>query len=74
MTAEISEALNWAASEYRANVIAARCSTGGDMYLTCNGRAEAYRQLADKVADTAGLPRIDWEAIKRDVPADGIHR
>lgn len=74
MIATITSTLTWAAGQYRQCIVSARASAGAENYLTNNGRAEAYRQLADRVADAAGLPRVDWEAIKRAVPADGVYR
>lgn len=71
---EIAATIAWAAEEYRRCIVAARCTTDSNYYATCNGRAEAYRQLTDQVAEAAGLPAPDWNAIKEAVPADGIYR
>lgn len=74
MTTAIAEALKWATSQYRQCIVSARASVDGGHYEKCNGRAEAYRQLADRVAAAANLPQTDWEAIKHDVPTDGVYR
>lgn len=70
----LADVLAWAAEEYRRCIVAARATCNDDHYAKCNGRAEAYRQLADRLATAAGLPAVDWDAIKEAVPADGIYR
>lgn len=60
--------------EYRQCIVAARVTHDSVHYATCNGRAEAYRQLADEVAAAAGLQAPDWDRIRREVPSDGIYR
>lgn len=60
--------------EYRRCIVAARVTHDSVHYATCNGRAEAYRQLADEVAAAAGLQAPDWDRIRREVPSDGIYR
>lgn len=70
----LTAALAWAGDEYRQCIVAARCTTDGVYYAQVNGRAEAYRQLADLVAEATELAAPDWEGIKRSVPADGIYR
>lgn len=74
MTTAIAEVLDWAATQYRQCIVSARASHDGGHYEKCNGRAEAYRQLADRVASAADLPQPNWNAIKEAVPADGIYR
>ena len=71
---KVTEALDWAAEEYRRCIVSARATTDGYHYAKCNGRAEAYRQLASRVAVAAGLAPPDWGAIREAVPADGIYR
>lgn len=73
-TNPIVSVLAWAANEYRRCIIAARCSGSDHSYYQNNGRAEAYRQLADRLSASANLPQTDWEAIKTALPADGIYR
>lgn len=73
-TVGINAALTWAEREYRQCIIAARCTTDSTYYATCNGRAEAYRQLADQVAHAAGVRAPDWDRVRREVPRDGIYR
>jgi hypothetical protein len=70
----MSKAIAWAAREYEQCIVSARVTTDSVHYATCNGRAEAYRQLCELVAEAAGVATPDWEAIKRSVPADGIYR
>ncbi len=72
--AQLEGVLRWAAEEYRKCIVSARCTHSSDHYAKCNGRAEAYRQLASQVAEVAGIETPDWEAIKADVPPDGIYR
>jgi hypothetical protein len=74
MTTPIAEVLNWAENQYRQCIVSARATHDSGHYATCNGRAEAYRQLAERVAAASDLPRPDWEAIKQAVPADGVYR
>lgn len=74
MSAAIAGALDWAAEEYRRCIVSARATCDGGHYERANGRAEAYRQLADRVAAAADLPAPDWNAIKEAVPADGVYR
>jgi hypothetical protein len=74
MTNPIAEVLDWAAKEYRQCIVSARVTCDGHHYEKVNGRAEAYRQLAERVATAADLPCPNWEAIKTAVPADGIYR
>lgn len=70
----MAAAMAWAAEEYRKCIVGARVTHDSDQYATCNGRAEAYRQLCEQVAEAAGVAAPDWEAIKRAVPVDGIYR
>jgi hypothetical protein len=70
----VQDALDWVAREYRQCIVAARCTHDHGHYERANGRAEAYRQLGTLVATAAGLPGPDWEAIKAEVPSDGIYR
>jgi hypothetical protein len=72
--ADIQAAINEAADFYRQCIVAARCTTNGYYYEQCNGRAEATRQVATRMAEAAHLPVPDWDAIRREVPADGIYR
>lgn len=65
---------SWAAEQYRRCIVSARATTSGDHYAKCNGRAEAYRQLGNQLADAAGIEAPNWEAIKEAVPPDGIYR
>jgi hypothetical protein len=74
MTNPIAEVLDWAANQYRQCIVSARASVNGGHYEKCNGRAEAYRQLAERVAAAADLPCPNWDAIKTAVPVDGIYR
>ena len=67
-------AIAWAAEEYRRCIVSARATTDSYHYATCNGRAEAYRQLCTEAAEAAGVDAPDWEAIKAAVPPDGIYR
>lgn len=71
---QIAAALGWAAEEYRRCIVSARATHDDAHYERVSGRAEAYRQLADRVAEAAGLPAPDWNAIKQAVPADGVYR
>lgn len=71
---DLTSALAWAAEEYRRCIVSARSTHDSGHYEKCNGRAEAYRQLADRVAAAAGLDGPDWNAIKEAVPPDGIYR
>jgi hypothetical protein len=73
-TNPLAGTLAWAAEEYRRCIVSARASCDGGHYEKCNGRAEAYRQLADRAAAAAGLPAPDWDAIRAAVPADGVYR
>lgn len=73
-TVGINAALGWAEHEYRQCIVAARCTTDSTYYAQVNGRAEAYRQLADQVAHAAGVRAPDWDQIRREVPRDGIYR
>lgn len=70
----MTETLAWAAREYTQCIVSARASVDGGHYEKCNGRAEAYRQLTERVAAAAGVPCPDWEAIKASVPTDGVYR
>lgn len=72
--AGVTAALEWVATEYRQCIVSARVTCDGEHYARCNGRAEAYHQLADRVATAAGLAPPDWDQIRRDVPADGRRR
>lgn len=72
--AAIQAAINEADDYYRQSIVAARCAMDGAYYAQCNGRAEATRQLATRMAEAAHLPAPDWDAIRRAVPADGIYR
>lgn len=72
--AQLEGVLRWAAEEYRKCIVSARCTVDSGHYEKCNGRAEAYRQLANQVADATGIEAPDWEAIKVAVPPDGIYR
>lgn len=72
--AKLAAAVAWAAEEYERCIVAARVTTDSHQYATCNGRAEAYRQLCVLVAEAAGIAAPDWEAIKKAVPTDGIYR
>lgn len=72
--AQVEGVIRWAAEEYRKCIVSARVTHDSDHYAKCNGRAEAYRQLCDQVAEVAGLDAPDWEAIKVAVPPDGIYR
>jgi len=72
--ADIQAAINEAATFYRQCIVAARCTTDATYYAQCNGRAEATRQTATRMAQVAHLPVPDWDAIRREVPADGIYR
>jgi hypothetical protein len=71
---DIWSVLTSAATAYGKCLVSARASRTDVDYARYNGRAAAYRQLADELADAACLPRPDWETIKKSVPADGIHR
>jgi hypothetical protein len=71
---DLQAAIEWAAREYTQCIVSARVTTDGYHYEKVNGRAEAYRQLCDKVAEAAGLGAPDWDRIRREVPADGIYR
>lgn len=71
---DLQSALGWVAEEYRRCIVSARATTDGGHYEKCNGRAEAYRQLADRIAAAAGLAGPNWNAIKEAVPQDGIYR
>jgi hypothetical protein len=70
----VAKAIAWIAEEYRRCVVAARCTMDGTYYATCNGRAEAYRQAVEVLADLTGVTPPDFEQIRREVPADGIYR
>lgn len=70
----VQDALDWVTREYRQCIASARCTHDGGHYEKVNGRAEAYRHLGTLVATGARLPVPDWEAIKAEVPADGIYR
>jgi hypothetical protein len=72
--ADLKSAITWAAKEYKQCIVSARCTVDGHHYEKVNGRAEAYRQLAVRVAAAAGVDAPDWEAIKAAVPPDGIYR
>lgn len=72
--AATAAAIAWAAEKYRRCIVSARATHSGDHYAKCNGRAEAYRQLCEQVAEAAGVAAPDWNAIKEAVPADGIYR
>lgn len=72
--AQMEAVIRWAAEEYRKCIVSARATTDGGHYEKCNGRAEAYRQLCNQVAEVAGLDAPDWNAIKVAVPPDGIYR
>lgn len=74
MVKGIRESLAWVEREYRQCIVSARCTHDHGHYEKCNGRAEAYRQLADSVAAAAGLAAPDWDRIRREVPSDGIYR
>lgn len=63
-----------AAEDYRQCIVAARASMSDADYQRCNGRAEAYRQAATRLAESSGLPIPDWDRIRREVPADGVYR
>lgn len=65
--------MRWIAAEYQRCIIAARYATGDHDYSKNNGRAEAYRQAAENLADLAGAAAPDWERIKKAVTghADG---
>ncbi|GLY08294.1 hypothetical protein [Actinoplanes sp. NBRC 101535] len=71
---DLTAVLAWARNEYKLNLIAARCTTSRFMYAICNGRLEGIRQVTNQLTTTAGLTPVDWEQIKRDVPADGMYR
>jgi hypothetical protein len=70
----LQAAIAEAADYYRQCIVAARCTMDSAYYAQCNGRAEATRQITTRMAEAAGLPVPNWEAIKRAVPADGIYR
>jgi hypothetical protein len=72
--AALQAAITEAADYYRQCIVAARCTTDTAYYAQCNGRAEATRQTTTRMAEAAGLPAPDWDAIRRAVPADGIYR
>jgi hypothetical protein len=74
VSATIADVIAWAAEEYRRCIVSARCTVDGHHYEKVNGRAEAYRQLCERVAAAADLEAPDWEAIKAAVPSDGIYR
>lgn len=71
---DLKSAVAWAAEEYRLCIVSARCTVDGHHYEKVNGRAEAYRQLCDRMAQAVGLEAPDWNAIKAAVPPDGIYR
>ena len=63
------------AEDYRQCIAAARATARGEYYYAkVNGRAEAYRQAATRLAEATGLPIPDWDRIRREVPADGVYR
>ncbi len=70
----ITDVLSWTAEEYRRCIVSARATHDGAHYDKCNGRAEAYRQLANRIAEATGMPAPDWDAIREAVPSDGIYR
>ncbi|GAA2608395.1 hypothetical protein GCM10010399_44040 [Dactylosporangium fulvum] len=72
--ADLQAAIAESAEEYRQQIVAARCSMGNYDYAKNNGRAEATRETTTRMAEAAGLPVPDWDAIRRAVPADGIYR
>jgi hypothetical protein len=74
MAAALASALTWATGQYKQCIISARATTDGAHYEKCNGRAEAYRQLATLVAEASGVAIPDWNGIKTAVPPDGIYR
>ena len=71
--AQMEAVIRWAAEEYRKCIVSARATYDGGHYEKCNGRAEAYRQLTNQVAEVAGLDAPDWEAIKVTITADRIY-
>lgn len=72
--AALAEAMAGAAEDYRQCIAAARASSDPGYYEKCNGRAEAYRQAATRLAELTGVPAPDWDQIRREVPADGVYR
>ena len=63
-----------APDEYRQAITAARSAGSSDDYAKNNGRAEMIRIFATGLAERAGLPVPDWEQIKQNIPADGVHQ
>jgi hypothetical protein len=72
--AALASAMQGAARDYRQCIVSARATSDGGHYEKCNGRAEAYRQAATRLAELTGVAAPDWDQIRRDVPADGIYR
>jgi hypothetical protein len=74
LRAALAAAMEGAEQDYRQCIVAARATVDGGHYEKCNGRAEAYRQAATRLAELTGVPAPDWDQIRREVPADGIYR
>lgn len=73
-TADPASWMTWVAEQYRQCIVSARVTCDAGHYEKVNGRAEAYRQAAEHLAPLIGVEPPDWDAIRRDVPADGIYR
>lgn len=74
LRAALVTAMEGAERDYRQCIVSARATRDEGHYEKCNGRAEAYRQAATRLAELTGVMAPDWEQIRRDVPADGIYR
>ncbi len=70
----VQQFMDWVGLQYRQCIVAARATTASDYYATCNGRAEAYHQAAERLARLAGMSPPDFDRIRQEVPADGIYR